>query len=225
MHKPNTIDRHMSLLENSDDIIQNNPWKTILVYIVFGFAWIIFSDQILAMFITDPGRFLTFQTYKGWIFVSFTAVLLYFLIRFDNSRIFNLSKSLTEKNQDLTSFSEELIAVEEELQLKISDLNTSMTSLEKYKNYIDEIYNNSNAIILLWNLEGDIIDVNDYFVELTKFERDELKGNKMVNYMHSEELFSAPEFIERLIISHSLKNRESRMIKKDGKSMTIWPSL
>ncbi|HSN65280.1 MAG TPA: EAL domain-containing protein [Fusibacter sp.] len=221
MHKPNTIDRHMSLLENSDDIVQNNPWKTILIYIVFGFAWILFSDQVLAMFITDPAKFLAFQTYKGWIYVSVTAVLLYFLIRIDNFRIFNLTKSLTEKNQDLTSFSEELIAVEEELQLKISDLNTSMISLEKYKNYIDEIYNNSNAIILLWNLEGDIIDVNDYFVELTKYERDEIKGKKMVNYMHVEELFSAPDFIERLILSSSLKNRESRLVKKDGKSMTI----
>lgn len=221
MHKPNTTDRHMTLLENSDEIVQNNPWKTILIYIVFGFAWILFSDQLLAMIITDHAKFLEFQTYKGWFYVLFTAVLLYFLIRIDNYRIFNLSKSLTEKNQDLTSFSEELIAVEEELQLKISDLNASMISLEKYKNYIDEIYNNSNAIILLWNLDGDIIDVNDYFVELTKHQRTDLHGRKMIDYMHPDDHFSTVEFVERLRRSRSLKNRESRMVNSEGKSLTI----
>ena len=221
MHKPNNVDREMSLLEFKEGEVQNNPWKTIVIYIVFGFAWILFSDKLLAMIITDPSKFLEFQTYKGWFYVLFTAVLLYFLIRIDNFRIFNLNISLAEKNQELTSFSEELLAVEEELQLKISDLNTSMMSLEKHKNYIDEIYNNSNAIILLWNLEGEIIDVNDYFVELTSHQRSDMQGKKMVKFMHPDETFSTSEFVERLRRSSSLKNRESRMINSDGKPLTI----
>ena len=221
MHKPNNLDREMSLLEFKESDVQNNPWKTIVIYIVFGFAWILFSDKLLGVIITDPSKFSEFQTYKGWFYVLFTAVLLYFLIRIDNFRIFNLNISLAEKNQELTSFSEELLAVEEELQLKISDLNTSMMSLEKHKNYIDEIYNNSNAIILLWNLEGEIIDVNDYFVELTCHQRSDIQGRKMVAYMHPDETFSTSEFVERLRHSSSLKNRESRMINSDGKSLTI----
>ncbi len=221
MDKPNNIDRDNSLLEIEERVIQNNPWKTIIIYVAVGFTWIIFSDNLLAIFITDPLQFLEFQTYKGWFFVLFTAVLLYFLIRIDNFHIFNLSKSLSEKNQDLTSFSEELLAVEEELQLKISDLNTSMTSLEKYKNYIDEIYNNSNGIILLWSLEGDIIDVNDYFVELTKYQRSDIQGRKFVDLMHSDESFSTSEFFDRLRHSQSLKNRENRMVDKEGKALTI----
>ncbi len=221
MHKPNNIDREMSLLEIKEGNVKNNPWKTILIYVVFGFTWIIFSDKILGMLITDYQKFQEFQTYKGWFYVLLTAVLLYFVIKVDNFRIFNLSKTLSEKNQDLTSFSEELIAVEEELQIRICDLNTSMISLEKYKNYIDEIYNNSNAIILLWNLEGNIIDVNDYFIELTNFQRLEIQGEKLVNYFHPEEIFSTKEFVERLLISQSLKNRENRMINKNGEPLTI----
>lgn len=200
MHKPYKIDREKSLLKTSIGDVQNNPWKTILIYIVFGFIWILFSDNVLSVIITDPQKFLEFQTFKGWLFVLITAALLYFLIKMDNSRIFNLTKTLTEKNQDL---------------------NTSMISLEKYKKYIDEIYNSSNAIILLWNLNGDIIDVNDYFIELTKYQRQEIKGKKLVEYIHSEELFSTSEFVERLRHSISLKNRENRLIDKDGNTLTI----
>jgi len=63
------IDREMSLLEVEDRMVRNNPWKTILIYVVIGFAWILFSDNLLAMFITDPIKFLEFKrTRVGFMF-------------------------------------------------------------------------------------------------------------------------------------------------------------
>jgi len=208
-------------MRKSNNNLQNNPWKTILIYAVFGFAWILFSDRILGMVVTDSVEFIKFQTYKGWFYVFVTAIMLYFLIKIDNYHVIELSKSLTEKNKELMRYSEDLLQVEGELQLKIMDLNTSMTSLEKYKNYVDEIYNNSNTIILLWSLEGDIIDVNDYFVTLTKYDRDDVLGKKWADYMHPEASFSTREFVDHIMQTESLKNRESRIINKDGKVLTV----
>ena len=41
---------------SAGDDVQNNPWKIMLIYIVFGFAWILFSDKLLGMLITDPSK-------------------------------------------------------------------------------------------------------------------------------------------------------------------------
>ncbi len=49
-------------------------------YIVFGSLWIITSDEILEGLITDYPTYQNIQTYKGWLYVIITGVLLYFLI-------------------------------------------------------------------------------------------------------------------------------------------------
>jgi PAS domain S-box-containing protein len=51
------------------------------LYSLFGLLWILFSDQILLLFTTDPLVFAKIQTLKGWFFVFVTAVLLFFMVR------------------------------------------------------------------------------------------------------------------------------------------------
>ena len=51
-----------------------------LFYFIFGIIWILFSDQILALLIPNPEQISTAQTFKGWFFIGFTALLLYFLL-------------------------------------------------------------------------------------------------------------------------------------------------
>lgn len=48
-----------------------------LSYLVFASLWILFSDQVLGWFITDPASYRQFQTYKGWLFVFVTSILLF----------------------------------------------------------------------------------------------------------------------------------------------------
>ena len=201
--------------------LSNNPWKTILIYTLFGGSWILFSDRILEVILDNPEKVNQFQTYKGWFYVAITAMLLYFLIKFDNLKIFSLMKDVNEKNQDLLSYSEELLAIEEELHLKIKDLNTSMDSLEKHKDYVNEIFNNSNTMIVIWSLEGEIIDVNQYFVELMKYEKNEVIGNKWANYIHPDETFSFSEFIELLKSKKRVRNNKGRVVTKTGETRSV----
>ncbi len=203
------------------DNVRNNPWKTILIYLVFGFSWIIFSDNVLNFFIRDHDTYLAFQTYKGWLYVSITAILLYFVIRYENLRIFSLSRSLSDKNQELLTFSEEMIAIEDELKSKIDELNLSMYTLEKHKTFIEEIYNNSNTLILLWNKEGNVIDVNNFFIELTGYDKSEVVGQKFEQYIHEEEQFSMSKFLA-LLESHTfVQNLENRIVTKSGNCLNV----
>lgn len=50
------------------------------IYALAGGAWILFSDELLALFITDPAASLRLQTLKGWLFIALTAALLFQLL-------------------------------------------------------------------------------------------------------------------------------------------------
>jgi hypothetical protein len=56
-------------------------WKVTLWYLLFGAAWIFFTDQLLETQTRDV-RALTFlQTSKGWFYVALSGLLLFHLIK------------------------------------------------------------------------------------------------------------------------------------------------
>lgn len=64
--------------------MDNKTLKLVLrvagLYILFGGLWITVSDLILEVFVNDPHRITVIQTYKGWMFVVISALLISFLI-------------------------------------------------------------------------------------------------------------------------------------------------
>lgn len=52
-----------------------------LTYALVASVWILVSDNILAAFVGDVARLTRAQTYKGWVFIGLTALLLYLLLR------------------------------------------------------------------------------------------------------------------------------------------------
>lgn len=53
--------------------------KTALIYAVFGGLWIVLSDRLLGLMVTDLETYATIQTYKGWLYILITAGLVYHL--------------------------------------------------------------------------------------------------------------------------------------------------
>ncbi|MBT9536907.1 MAG: PAS domain S-box protein, partial [Nitrospirae bacterium] len=56
-------------------------FRIALIYAVVGSLWILVSDNLIALFKTDPTALTRVQTYKGWLFIIVTAGLLYLLIK------------------------------------------------------------------------------------------------------------------------------------------------
>lgn len=52
-----------------------------LFYFVFAGLWILLSDHLLAMLVTDISLLSRIQTYKGWAFVALSALVIYLLLR------------------------------------------------------------------------------------------------------------------------------------------------
>lgn len=62
-----------------------------VIYIIFGFAWILFSDQILSLLVSDYDQYKIVQSYKGVFYVLLTAALLFVLIKLDYNKIYALA--------------------------------------------------------------------------------------------------------------------------------------
>ncbi|PKM90515.1 MAG: hypothetical protein CVU85_00425 [Firmicutes bacterium HGW-Firmicutes-10] len=63
--------------------LQGKPFfealRFLIIYLIIGIVWIIWSDQWLAAFVDDYDTFIKMQTYKGWFYVI-TSGLLFFII-------------------------------------------------------------------------------------------------------------------------------------------------
>lgn len=55
--------------------------RVVLLYTLFGGIWVAVSDRILDALVSDPHMLSALQTYKGWVFVTASALLLYFTVR------------------------------------------------------------------------------------------------------------------------------------------------
>jgi diguanylate cyclase (GGDEF)-like protein len=58
-----------------------SPFKIVLLYSILGIAWILFSDVVTALLVTDLKRYEHIGILKGILFVISTAVFLYLLLR------------------------------------------------------------------------------------------------------------------------------------------------
>lgn len=58
------------------------PLKVALFYFLFGFLWILLSDSLINGIFPDTALRAMAQTFKGWLYVVLTTVLLFILIRY-----------------------------------------------------------------------------------------------------------------------------------------------
>jgi two-component sensor histidine kinase len=76
--------------------------RIVLTYLILGAVWILFSDQLLLAFIDDPRVMISMSTFKGWLYVLITGILLFALISGELRRQAaletNLREGLSEKS-------------------------------------------------------------------------------------------------------------------------------
>lgn len=69
-----------------------------LLYVLSGLIWIYFSDTLLQQLVSNQEQFTQYSIYKGWVYIGFTALLLYFLVlksiqkHFEIKASFNVSE-------------------------------------------------------------------------------------------------------------------------------------
>jgi PAS domain S-box-containing protein len=75
--------------------------KIVIIYVLFGCAWIYFSDTALGWFVRDPEIMTKLAIFKGLLFIITTSVLLYFLIARLSTKINQSINALRESEERL----------------------------------------------------------------------------------------------------------------------------
>jgi PAS domain S-box-containing protein len=75
--------------------------KIVVIYALFGCAWIYFSDTVVNWLVHDPEIITTIAIFKGLFFIVFTSILLFFLIARLSGKIKQSTTALQESEERL----------------------------------------------------------------------------------------------------------------------------
>ena len=72
------------------------PLRAVLGYAVFAGFWIFVSDYVVSLLFHDPAQVILVSTFKGWLFVAVTSLLLYGLIQ----RLLNKAQAFSRREDE-----------------------------------------------------------------------------------------------------------------------------
>ncbi len=155
------------------------PLHIALLYAVLGGLWILFSDRFLDMLITDHHLLMRIQTVKGWIFVGFSALLLYGLINRRMRALRVSEQNLRRSYSDLEVAHEELVAAEEELKGQFEEIQAREA-------YFRGIYEGISSGIVIQERSGRLIQANDAACRLLNLERQDIGAGQQEGALRSQ---------------------------------------
>jgi diguanylate cyclase (GGDEF)-like protein len=193
----------MSQLQFDNDQIFSNKsagykisLKICSLYFILGSLWILFSDRLVALLITDINEFALINTYKGWAFILITTLLLYCLIRYFLRQLLDSNRRLFTAHQELELSYEEIIATEEELRQQFGELEQQTNALTisefNYRNLFDNMLNAFALHEIICDANGNPVDyrflsVNPAFERLTKLKPDAIVGKTVLDVLPKTE--------------------------------------
>ncbi|HEY6896584.1 MAG TPA: EAL domain-containing protein [Rhodocyclaceae bacterium] len=83
--------------------VKSSPLPVALSYAVLGALWILFSDQLAEAIAPDHHTYALIQTWKGWLFIAVTTLLLYLMLYREWSLLAAKQRSLDELESLLAS--------------------------------------------------------------------------------------------------------------------------
>lgn len=158
INKNAQIDKDIEFYLNTNYKI--SPYlESIRISVIYGLAgalWIILSDKLLRKITPDIDMYIELATYKGWIYVVITMILIYSLVV---KRLILFKKSLkkiSDNFEQLNATNQELIALEEELRQQFEELerhrNALMVSEQRYELAVE----GADCGIWDWDIENNI---------------------------------------------------------------------
>src|SRR5690606_2296060 len=151
--------------------------KVTLIYLAIGILWILASDRLLLLLFDESQYQISFfQTAKGLFYVSFTAIILYLLIRryyktinqkvteleIANARLQKQTQQLKATNSELEQFS---FVASHDLQEPLRTISSFLILLERrIKPTLDDTSSQYIGLVLdsARNMRQHVVDLLEY---------------------------------------------------------------
>ncbi len=143
------------------------------IYTLAGVLWILLSDRIVALMVTDKEQLTRLSMLKGWFYVLVTALMIYLLIRSALVRVKSTEEQLVKSyqkisraNQDLAAAYDQVDASKNELKLQYERIVENQRRLKAYEKeleyqaYHDQLTGLKNRRALIRRLDQSITDEN-----------------------------------------------------------------
>lgn len=111
--------------------LRSRAWRIAVLYAIFAFLWIYFSDLVLSLMVPDPAVIVRWSVYKGIVFVAVTSLLLMWLLR----RAF----SVTEAGYRQLHLQQEEIERWNRLYAALTQINQSIVMAEDTQGLLERV--------------------------------------------------------------------------------------
>lgn len=112
--------------------------------------------------------------------------------------------------------------IREMLEEKSVELNQVTDRLIGEKQLVDDLMNSSNVIIMVWELNGTVLEVNKRFTQLLGFASEEILGRKWYEViLHESDKAVVSKLIHELRTKYSVNSFENRVITSEGDFLDI----
>ncbi|NCB08699.1 MAG: hypothetical protein EOM73_11095, partial [Bacteroidia bacterium] len=159
--------------------------RFIIVYLLIGGSWIIFSDKILHYFITDDIVLTQMQTFKGWFYVVVTAFFFYYLLKRHLIRLRKAEHDAKESDRLKTAF---LQNISHEIRTPMNGiigftslLNSDELPEEQKKEYIRIITKSSHKLL---SIVDDVLNISLIETGNIKASDDMVNINEIMDELH-----------------------------------------
>ena len=167
----------------------NFTYRIVLIYIIVGSLWILFSDKAILLFISDIQLLTRVQTYKGWFYVIFTGALLYILIKNHIARLKKTEAELIQAKEKAEEYNDLKTAFISNISHEIrtpmngiigfSDLLTKYHyDQEKLNQYCHHISKNAKELMAIVN---NLIDISKIESKKIELQNSEFDVNELLN--------------------------------------------
>ena len=213
------------------------------VYLFFSALWIAFSDQWVLNYVDDPVQITTIQTYKGWFFISLSAVVIYFLVLTSNKNFiklfdrhlsvqksFNdeLEKQVADRTFQLEQINEEL----ESFSYSVShDLRSPLRAISGYTTLLVEDYKeklDQKGEQFLGIIKSEVIRMGELIDDLLSFSRISRTGLKISSFDMNELVDSCIVELKRVYPDKDVEFKLEELDDTDGDPALlkqVWTNL
>ena len=160
-------------------------YRFLVIYLIVGGLWIIFSDSALSNLISDIDILTRAQTYKGWFYVMVTAILFFALLKLHLGKLRKAEKDARESDRLKTAF---LQNISHEIRTPMNGivgfsqlLNTEDLSEAQRKEYTAIITKSSDRLLSVLN---DVIDISLIETGKIKAKSDVFELNELMSELY-----------------------------------------
>ncbi|MGM0396265.1 MAG: bifunctional diguanylate cyclase/phosphodiesterase [Bacillota bacterium] len=129
--------------------------RLIIIYVILGSAWILFSDRILMIFEGDISMYQRMQTFKGWFYVLISGIIFYFIVRKRLELFKDAVDQLYDGYEQLDISHNELHIAKDELQEKYNQLDYYRKALEESQMQYNLSVQGANDGVWSWDIPAD----------------------------------------------------------------------